>query len=181
MSPQPCEDAYCRRELASLQLLQQHPHENVLWLQEAAYDSCLHLSESQKLYSRLVLVLENCMMNTATFQASLGDALPEAWARPFCSQMFLALTHLASLRILHNDLKPENLLLSGGQGAGLTLKIGDFGCSAILPDGHEYVVGGRCITTWAYASPEVFQLHACRYSFASDVWSAGDSALYLNL
>ena len=53
---------------------------------------------------------------------------PEATARFYCSEIFLALEHLHELDIVYRDIKPENLLLDERGHIRLT----DFGLSKQL-------------------------------------------------
>lgn len=70
-------------------------------------------------------------------------------------------------RVLHRDLKPHNLLISGD---GRQLKLADFGLARLsaIPNGpYTFEV----VTLW-YRTPELL-LGANRYSTAVDVWSVG--------
>lgn len=71
-----------------------------------------------------------------------------------------------SKRVLHRDIKPQNILLND---AG-EVKIADFGLARafqvpIRPYTHEVV-------TLYYRAPEIL-MHAVEYSTAVDVWSVG--------
>ncbi|GAA5840674.1 hypothetical protein JCM5353_000266 [Sporobolomyces roseus] len=92
--------------------------------------------------------------------------LPDEMVFRFMSQLCLGLSHLHSRRILHRDLKPQNLLIDR-QG---NLKIADFGLARafgvpLRTYTHEI------ITLW-YRPPEVL-LGGRHYTTAVDVWSVG--------
>ncbi|GAA5973107.1 hypothetical protein JCM21900_001128 [Sporobolomyces salmonicolor] len=92
--------------------------------------------------------------------------LPGDLVAKFMSQLLLGLSHLHSRRILHRDLKPQNLLIDK---AG-NLKIADFGLARafgvpLRTYTHEI------ITLW-YRPPEVL-LGGRHYTTAVDVWSCG--------
>ncbi|GAA5991467.1 hypothetical protein JCM5350_001621 [Sporobolomyces pararoseus] len=107
--------------------------------------------------------------------AALGDVkgkgrakrgLPEEIVFRFMSQLCLGLSHLHSRRILHRDLKPQNLLIDRSG----NLKIADFGLARafgvpLRTYTHEI------ITLW-YRPPEVL-LGGRHYTTAVDVWSVG--------
>lgn len=80
-------------------------------------------------------------------------------------QLALALKHIHSRRILHRDLKTQNIFLtSKGE-----VKIGDFGISRILQ--HTYDQIYTAIGTPYYLSPEICQEKP--YNQKSDIWSLG--------
>jgi hypothetical protein len=67
-----------------------------------------------------------------------------AWALPILRQIASGLAVLHASRVLHRDLKPGNVLLLEGDGAGPVAKISDFGISRFgaLDDGGDLDVEG---------------------------------------
>ena len=81
------------------------------------------------------------------------------------TQICLAMKHCHDKKILHRDLKSQNIFLTK---SGL-IKLGDFGIARVLSNTKskaKTVVG-----TPYYLSPEIIRSEA--YSFKSDIWSLG--------
>ena len=83
------------------------------------------------------------------------------------TQIALALKHIHDRRILHRDLKTQNIFLTGpGEG---TVKVGDFGIARVLQ--HTQDCARTAIGTPYYLSPEICQEKP--YGYKSDIWSLG--------
>ena len=76
----------------------------------------------------------------------------------------MALLFLHKQKILHRDLKTQNIFLKGDR-----LKLGDFGIAKVLDDTKDFA--NTCIGTPYYMSPELFKNEP--YSYKSDVWAFG--------
>jgi len=93
--------------------------------------------------------------------------LPQATVKSFLRQIIAGVGCCHTFRILHRDLKPHNLLISGD---GKHVKLADFGLARLsaIPNGpYTFEV----VTLW-YRAPELL-LGANRYSTSVDVWSIG--------
>lgn len=94
-----------------------------------------------------------------------GAGVPSAHLLCIAAQMVRGLHHLQERRLLHRDVKPENVLhnLAG------EVKLTDFGISRDL--NSTDAVAGTFVGTASYMAPE--RATGKDYSFGSDVWSAG--------
>ena len=86
----------------------------------------------------------------------------------------LAAAH--AVGVIHRDVKPSNIFLCEGRGAGRTVKLIDFGISKLLstslPDNLTLTTTGTVIGTPSYMAPE--QLHGDRNIDARvDVYASG--------
>jgi serine/threonine protein kinase len=78
--------------------------------------------------------------------------------------MAMALYYLHEKKILHRDLKTQNIFLKHGR-----VRLGDFGIAKILDSTRE--LANTCIGTPYYMSPELFKQKP--YSYKSDIWALG--------
>ncbi|KAJ9592846.1 hypothetical protein L9F63_015489 [Diploptera punctata] len=80
-------------------------------------------------------------------------------------QICLALKHVHDRKILHRDIKSQNIFLTKGN----VVKLGDFGIAKILKNTIE--LAKTCIGTPYYLSPEICENKP--YNNKSDVWAVG--------
>jgi len=80
-------------------------------------------------------------------------------------QMALGLHYMHQNRVLHRDLKTQNVFLLGNG----RLVLGDLGISKVLDGTMDFAQ--TCIGTPYYMSPEIFKNKP--YSYKSDVWALG--------
>jgi serine/threonine protein kinase len=91
--------------------------------------------------------------------------LPEQDAQSYCFQVLRGLHYCHTRRILHRDIKPQNLLVSGG-----LIKLADFGLArafAIPLRAYTH----ETVTLW-YRAAEILMGQE-QYTTAIDIWSLG--------
>jgi serine/threonine protein kinase len=94
-----------------------------------------------------------------------GNLLPEAQIIEWFVQTCFALKHVHDRKVLHRDLKTQNIfLMATGQ-----IKLGDFGIAKVLDATKDYAK--TMVGTPYYLSPEIIEDRP--YDFKSDVWSCG--------
>ncbi len=142
------------REIA---LLKELRHENVVALEDVVHeDRKLHL-----VFEFLDLDLKKHMDSEPAFYRE-----PYA-VKKFLFQMLRGIAFCHAHRILHRDLKPQNLLIAR---ASATLKLADFGLArAFGIPVRQYT--HEVITLW-YRAPEIL-LGSKHYSTPVDLWSIG--------
>ncbi|KAI9475436.1 MAG: kinase-like domain-containing protein [Benjaminiella poitrasii] len=141
------------REIAILKLLE---HNNVVRLKELVHED-----------SKLFMVFEYADMDLRRYMDTMGrQGITAGHIQSFMSQLLNGLHYCHGHRILHRDLKPQNLLIDR-QGR---LKIADLGLS------RTFNIPMRTYThhvqTLWYRAPEIL-LGSAQYSTAVDMWSAG--------
>jgi len=94
-----------------------------------------------------------------------GQVFDEAYVMRIFVQLLLALKYVHAQKVLHRDIKPQNVFLTR---TGLA-KWGDFGVAKCLQ--HTTSMARTQTGTPYYLSPEIFNDEA--YSSASDMWSLG--------
>jgi len=94
-----------------------------------------------------------------------GRLIEEARIVEWFVQICFALKHVHERKVLHRDLKTQNIfLMATGQ-----IKLGDFGIARVLDATKDYAK--TMVGTPYYLSPEIIEDRP--YNFKSDVWSLG--------
>ncbi len=85
------------------------------------------------------------------------------------TQLCLSIKHCHDRKIIHRDLKCQNIFLTKNN----TIKLGDFGIAKVLSHTREKLQ--TIVGTPYYLSPEIIENRP--YSFKSDIWSLGNFLL----
>ncbi|CAG9318449.1 unnamed protein product [Blepharisma stoltei] len=140
--------------IREISLLKELRHPNIVQLQDIVFTS-----------NKLYLIFEFLNHDLRRHMDSVG-MLEEEKIKSYLYQLLQGLYYCHCRRVIHRDLKPQNLLIDKGE----TLKLADFGLARAfgLPMKtytHEVV------TLW-YRAPEIL-LGAKQYSVPVDIWSVG--------
>ncbi|GAQ88392.1 NIMA-related kinase 2 [Klebsormidium nitens] len=124
----------------------------------------------------LCIVMEHCkggdLCTRIKQQAELGQSFPEDLVTDWLVHTLLALEYLHKQRILHRDIKSENIFLhqplSGGPQI-ITAQLGDFGIARVLDSSDA--LASTFVGTPYYMSPELFKGRP--YNYKTDIWALG--------
>ncbi|XP_014486235.1 PREDICTED: cyclin-dependent kinase 1-like isoform X2 [Dinoponera quadriceps] len=142
--------------IREISLLKELNHPNIVNLMDV-------LMEESKLY----LIFEYLTMDLKKYMDSLGNKLMDPQLiKSYVFQIIRAILFCHKRRILHRDLKPQNLLI-GRKGV---IKVADFGLGRAF--GIPVRIYTHEVVTLWYRAPEIL-LGATRYSCAIDMWSIG--------
>ncbi|XP_041806195.1 serine/threonine-protein kinase Nek5 isoform X2 [Chelmon rostratus] len=138
-------------------LLSKMKHPNIV----AFIDS---FQESGSLY----IVMEFCDGGDLMKKINLQRGVPftEEQVLDWFVQICLGLKHIHNRKILHRDIKAQNIFLTNG---GMKAKLGDFGIARMLNNTME--LARTCVGTPYYLSPEICEGRP--YNNKTDIWSLG--------
>lgn len=141
--------------IREISLLKELDHANIVKLLDVIHNE-------KKLY----LVFEFLSQDLKKYMDSQLKGLPLDLAKSYLYQLLQGISYCHSHRVLHRDLKPQNLLID----AEGCIKLADFGLArAIGVPVRTYT--HEVITLW-YRPPEIL-LGTKMYSTSVDIWSIG--------
>ncbi|DBB11245.1 hypothetical protein WJX82_004325 [Trebouxia sp. C0006] len=151
----PVEDL--KREVAIMRTLR---HKNIVSLQEVVDDPT---------GNKMLLVMDYMEGGPVMTRDALekGRCIPESLALQYFRDMCKALDYLHYHKVVHGDLKPENVLMS----ARGNVTLSDFGCSKVIMSGNEYLE--RCNGTPAFLAPEMMRPHSRYRGRPTDIYALG--------
>jgi len=152
----------CKRTLREVRLLQHFAHENVLNLRDIMLPPTGQIDQWKDIY----LVLE--LMDTDLhYIIHSKQALTDDHIQYFIYQILRGLKAIHSAKVLHRDLKPNNLLVN----KNCDLKICDFGLARGVDDSISQQLTEYVVTRW-YRAPELL-VENSSYDQGIDIWSVG--------
>ncbi|KAJ2554574.1 negative regulator of the PHO system [Coemansia sp. RSA 1878] len=143
--------------IREISLMKELDHENVLKLLDVVHTE-----------TKLMLVFEYMDKDLKRYMDSVGNrgALPPQTIKVLMYQMLKGIKYCHDMRVLHRDLKPQNLLINSRN----QLKLGDFGLARAVGIPVN-TFSNEVVTLW-YRAPDVL-LGSRNYSNTIDIWSAG--------
>jgi len=135
-------------------------------LKELKHPNIVRLYDVIHTEKKLTLVFEYLDQDLKKYLDECGGEIPRATMKSFLYQLLRGVAFCHEHRVLHRDLKPQNLLINKkGE-----LKLADFGLARafgipVRSYSHEVV------TLW-YRAPDVL-MGSRKYSTPIDIWSAG--------
>jgi len=125
--------------------------------------------ESFEYDKNLYIVMDYCeggdLYTVIREHAQKGRYFSEDLILNWFVQICLALKHVHDRKILHRDIKSQNIFLTKGN----NVKLGDFGIAKILKNTVD--LAKTCIGTPYYLSPEICENKP--YNNKSDIWALG--------
>ncbi|KAK4106274.1 Pkinase-domain-containing protein [Parathielavia hyrcaniae] len=143
--------------IREISLMKELKHENIVALHDVIHTE-----------NKLMLVFEYMDGDLKKYMDTQGDrgALKPPVIKSFMYQLLKGIDFCHKNRVLHRDLKPQNLLINGkGQ-----LKLGDFGLARAFGIPVN-TFSNEVVTLW-YRAPDVL-LGSRTYNTSIDIWSAG--------
>jgi len=134
-----------------------------VWQAVGKHANCVHLHASFHDESLCYMVMEKCTSLLPHLRSM--EKINERTIGHVFSQMLLGVSHLHSVNVVHRDIKPDNFLVGSD---GVTIKLADFGLSALLPRGGKLLHTAG--TPW-FTGPEMLSNRG--YNEKVDIWSLG--------
>jgi len=139
-----------------VRLLQKLRHANIVGYKDSFLDR-------EQFLNIVMVYCEGGDMYTKIKNAK-GKNFTEDQILEWFAQILLAIHYLHERRILHRDLKTQNIFLKNSR-----IRVGDFGIAKVLDSTRDFA--NTCIGTPYYMSPELFRNKP--YSYKSDTWALG--------
>ncbi|XP_072391706.1 cyclin-dependent kinase 4 isoform X2 [Diabrotica undecimpunctata] len=146
------------REISLLRQVNSFDHPNIVRL--------LDVCHGQQMEKELImyLVFEHVEQDLATYIERHPSGFSSVHIRNLCKEILMGVDFLHSIRVIHRDLKPQNLLVTHDG----HIKLADFGLAKIYD--CEMQLTSVVVTLW-YRAPEV--LLGLAYATPVDIWSIG--------
>ena len=143
-----------KNEINIINILKQYPHQNILQY----YDSNIEKIGNA---NSIIIIMEYCDGEDLT--KKIRGGLEQITVQTYTRQLINACLHLNCLKIIHRDIKSNNIMITS---KGI-LKLIDFGFSKCAVDLNRTLCG-----TPLYMAPEI--LNRLPYDDKCDLWSIGN-------
>lgn len=137
-------------------------------MKELKHENIVALHDVIHTENKLMLVFEHMDGDLKKYMDTNGDrgALKPLTIKSFMYQLLKGIDFCHQNRVLHRDLKPQNLLINSKG----SLKLGDFGLARAFGIPVN-TFSNEVVTLW-YRAPDVL-LGSRTYNTSIDIWSAG--------
>ncbi|XP_044261504.1 cyclin-dependent kinase 1 [Tribolium madens] len=154
---QPEDEGVPSTAIREISLLKELRHPNIVCLEDVMMEE-----------NRLYLIFEFLSMDLKKYLDTIpqGSYMDPEMVKSYLYQINEAILFCHQRRVLHRDLKPQNLLIN----ANGAIKVADFGLGRAF--GVPVRVYTHEVVTLWYRAPEVL-LGSARYSCPIDIWSLG--------
>eukprot|EP00281_Chroomonas_sp_CCMP1168_P020336 CAMPEP_0206226870 /NCGR_PEP_ID=MMETSP0047_2-20121206/8321_1 /ASSEMBLY_ACC=CAM_ASM_000192 /TAXON_ID=195065 /ORGANISM="Chroomonas mesostigmatica_cf, Strain CCMP1168" /LENGTH=1301 /DNA_ID=CAMNT_0053649985 /DNA_START=20 /DNA_END=3925 /DNA_ORIENTATION=- len=142
-----------------VQMLLRLSHDNII-----RYYTC-YMHKKGKFFCIVMELAEGGTWSSVVSRVAKGQACDEKRITGLTLQLCQALKHIHSKKMLHRDMKPDNVLLAHADTE--EVKITDFGLACVV-SAHE---AGARAGTLTYSSPE--KANAKPYTSKDDMWAVG--------
>jgi serine/threonine-protein kinase PRP4 len=124
----------------------------------------VQLHEHFWMHGHLCLVFEALAMNLREVIKKFGNnrGINVGAVHKFAKQMFVALRHMKACKVIHADIKPDNILVNDRHNQ---IKICDFGSASYI---EECDITPYLVSRW-YRAPEITL--CIKYDYGIDMWS----------
>lgn len=140
--------------IREISLLKELKHPNIVRLQDVIHTE-----------KKLTLVFEHLDQDLRKNLDQHGNGLSKTKITSFLHQILLGIAFCHEHRVLHRDLKPQNLLIKKGE-----VKLADFGLARTF--GIPIRSFSQEVVTLWYRAPDIL-LGSEKYSTPIDIWSIG--------
>eukprot|EP00923_Selenidium_pygospionis_P027870 GHVN01050389.1.p1 GENE.GHVN01050389.1~~GHVN01050389.1.p1 ORF type:complete len:584 (+),score=58.26 GHVN01050389.1:254-2005(+) len=146
--------------------------EEIEVLKNLDHPNIIKIFEVYEDYNNMYIIMETCeggeLLGRIVQAQQRGKFLNEQHVAILMDQLLKALTYIHSCRVIHKDLKPENVLFQDTR-LDSPIKVIDFGLAEMFKT-SELEHSRNSAGTALYMAPEVFMRD---FDFKCDVWSAG--------
>jgi len=135
-------------------------------LKEIQHPNTVGLLDVESSESKLYLIFEFCDSDLKKYMNNIRGNLSAKLVKELMYQMVMGITYCHMHRLIHRDLKPQNILVDKKG----VLKLADFGLARAFTIPIETLTH-EVVTLW-YRAPEIL-LGGKHYSVGVDMWSIG--------